>query len=119
MQISLKQCNFERLLVNTYLSKIVEASNDFYEEYYTMSPIISYYSTTVKDFSSDDRLSFVTFISNSYLGPHDSIGIDEITFSADYIGTIKLERFNHIISYHLPDNLKSLEKKIVPGRYGD
>lgn len=42
-----------------------------------------------------------------------------LTFSADYLGNVELENFNHIISYHLPDNLKDLEKKIVPRKYDD
>lgn len=116
---SIKQSKYEQLLVNTYLTRIEKASNDFYNEYYTISPIVNYYSVNVKEISSVNRVAFVTFTSNPYLGPHDSIGIDEITFSADYLGNVKLENLNHIISYHLPDNLKDLEKKVVPGKYDD
>ncbi|MDF2821418.1 MAG: hypothetical protein K0R15_1859 [Clostridiales bacterium] len=107
----------ELLLVNTYLLRISEASENFYDEYYTINPVVNYYSITVKEFLSDARISLVTFTSNPYLGPHESIGIDEITFSADYIGHVQLEKFDHIISYHLPENLKSLEKKRAPGKY--
>ncbi len=114
---SKEQSNCDQLLVNTYLKRIEEASNNFYEEYYTLLPIVNYYSVTVKECSSEGRLGRVTFTSNPYLGPHDSIGIDEITFSADYLGNVKLESFQHIISYYLPDNLKDLEKKRVPGKY--
>lgn len=119
MQSSDKKYNCEQLLVNTYLKRIEKASDEFYNEYYTISPIVNYYSVSVKETSSVNRVEFVTFTSNPYLGPHDSIGIDEITFSADYLGNVKLENFNHIISYHLPDNLKDLEKKVVPGLYDD
>ncbi|WP_250227341.1 DUF3888 domain-containing protein [Anaeropeptidivorans aminofermentans] len=110
---------YNQLLVNTYLTKIEEASNDFYDEYYTTSPIINYYSVFVKDITSNNTTYYVTFISEPYLGPHDTIGIDEITFSADYLGNVKPEKFNHIISYKLPDNLKELEKKRVPGKYSE
>ncbi|HWT73533.1 MAG TPA: hypothetical protein VN258_02270 [Mobilitalea sp.] len=113
------QDKYEQLLVNTYLTRITEASDHFYDEYYTISPIVNYYSVSVKEISSDQRTSFITFTSNPYLGPHDTIGIDEITFSADYLGNVKLEKFNHLISYHLPDNLKDLEKKKVPGKYNE
>lgn len=112
-----EECN--QLLVNTYLTRIIEASNDFYDEYYTISPTVNYYSVVVKEISLDSRTSYVTFTSTPYLGPHDTIGIDEITFIADFHGNVTLEKFNHIISYHLPFNLKDLEKKIVPGKYGD
>ena len=119
MQSSDKQDKCNQLLVNTYLTRIMEASDDFYDEYYTIFPTVNSYSITVKEFLSDKSVSIVTFTSNPYLGPHDSVGIDEITFSADYLGNVKLENFNHIISYSLPDNLKNLEKKRVPGKYYD
>lgn len=77
-------------IINTYLNKIKSASNEFYDDYYTSYP---------------------------YLGPHDTIGIDEITFVADYMRNIEVKEFNHIVSYHLPDNLKKPEKKPIPGKY--
>jgi len=119
MQSSDKQDDYKQLLVNTYLTKIIEASDNFYDEYYTISPIVNYYSVNVKNIFSYNRKNYITFTSLPYLGPHDTIGIDEITFSADYLGNVTLEKFNHIISHHLPDNLKGLEKKRVPGKYID
>lgn len=119
IQADKEQCNCERLLVNTYLKRIERASDNFYEEYYTVSPTVAYYYVTVKEFISDESHSQVTFTSTPFLGPHDTIGMDEITFSADYTGKVNLEKFNHMISYHLPKNLKDLEKKRVPGIYGD
>lgn len=108
---------YNQLLVNTYLTKIIRASDQFYDEYYTFSPTLNYYSIFVKKISSDKRTFYVTFTSSPYIGPHDTIGIDEITFSADYLGNVKLEDFNHLKSYHLPDNLKNLEKKQFPEKY--
>ena len=119
MQSTDEQDKYNQLLINTYLTKIMEASDDFYEVYYTIFPTVNSYSITVKEIPSDENVSIVTFTSKPYLGPHDSVGIDEITFTADYLGNVKLENFNHIISYSLPDNLKNLEKKRVPGKYHD
>ncbi|MFT4145155.1 MAG: DUF3888 domain-containing protein [Mobilitalea sp.] len=110
---------YNQLLVNTYLTHIKEASNNFYAEYYSTSPIVNYYSVFLKSITSDNDTYYVTFISKPYLGPHDTIGIDEITFSADWHGSVKLDKFNHLISYHLPDNLKDLEKMKVPGKYSE
>lgn len=44
MKSSDNQYKREQLLVNTYLIRIQKASDDFYEEYYTISPIVNYYS---------------------------------------------------------------------------
>ncbi len=108
---------YDSLLINTYLSQITKASDNFYKEYYTITPSVNYYSVSVKEVTSDNNTSYITFRTLPYLGPHDTIGIDEITFSADYLGNVQLNSFKHIISYHLPDNLKNLEKKKVPGQY--
>lgn len=108
---------YNQLLVNTYITQIIEASNQFYEEYYTSLPIVNYYSVFVEEVFSDNRIKYVTFKAMPYLGPHDTIGVDEITFSADYLGNVKLEKFNHLESYHLPENKKGYEKKQFPAKY--
>ncbi len=119
IEISNIEEKYNQLLVNTYLTHIKEASNNFYAKYYTTPPIVNYYSVFLKSITSDNDTYYVTFTSKPYLGPHDTIGIDEITFTADWHGSVKLDKFNHLISYHLPDNLKDLEKIKVPGRYSD
>ncbi len=104
-------------IINTYLNKIKSASNEFYDDYYTKLPSVMYYTVSVKQIVSEKSNSIITFISYPYLGPHDTIGIDKITFVADYMGNIEVKEFSHIVSYHLPDNLKKLEKKPIPGKY--
>lgn len=108
---------YDQAIINTYLDKIKSASNDFYNEYYAKLPSVMYYTVSIKDIVSEKSNSIITFNSYPYLGPHDTIGIDEITFVADYMGNVKLQSFNHIVSYHLPDNLRHLEKKRIPGKY--
>lgn len=105
---------YEQLLVNTYLLRIREASDEFYQEYYTTSPVVIYYSVFLKAVKSEKRLSYVTFTSQPYLGAHNTVGIDEITFLADYHGNVTLDRFHHLKSYDLPEHLKDLEKKRAP-----
>ena len=114
---TIERNKYDQAIINTYLDKISSASNDFYDEYYTKLPSVMYYTVSIKDIVSEKSNSIITFNSYPYLGPHDTIGIDEITFVADYMGNVKLQSFNHIVSYHLPDNLRYLEKKIIPGKY--
>lgn len=110
---------YKQLLVNTYLARIIRASDQFYDEYYISSPIVNYYSTFLKKIieDKDHRTYQVIFLSTPYIGPHDTIGMDEITFTADYLGNVNLDRFHHLKSYHLPDNLKSIERKQFPANY--
>lgn len=114
------QSTYNTILINTYLDKLQEASNDFYDEYLTISPTVAYYVVSVKKISSDpstNATGFITFIVEPFVGPHDTVGADEITFSADYTGTIELKEFKHLKSFALPDNLKSIVIKPLPGNY--
>lgn len=111
-----EESKYNQVLINSYLEKIKIASNDFYDEYYNKLPSVIN-SISIKNIILENSNSIITFTSYPYLGPHNTIGIDEITFIADYKGNIELQNFNHIVSYHLPDNLSNLEKKIIPGKY--
>ena len=112
-----EECN--KLLINTYLNAIQQATNVFYSQYYTINPTVTFYVVTVKEikYEKKSETSLITFISEPYIGPHDSIGRDEITFSASYTGDVVTEKFEHILSYHLPEHLKDLEKNTLPGKY--
>lgn len=109
------------LLINTYLKYIQDASDNFYKEYFTISPTVAYYQVWVKKISVDSSTnptSIVTFISKPFVDAHWTVGIDEITFSADYVGNIELKEFKHIISYSLPERLKNIYmRKPIPGEY--
>lgn len=118
------QSECETAIINTYFERIHDASIDFYDEYFTIEPRTDYYTITVKEITSEGQkdgtnnpTSLITFVCEPFVGPHDSIGRDEITFSADYTGVIELKEFKHIKSYTLPDNLKGLVKKKIPGEY--
>ncbi|WP_099469990.1 DUF3888 domain-containing protein [Konateibacter massiliensis] len=119
------ESEYDKLLINTYLNAIQQATNVFYSQYYTINPTVAYYVVTVKEIKSESKpgtentISMITFVSEPYIGPHDTIGRDEITFSASYTGDVEIEKFEHILSYHLPENLKDLERKTVPGEYAD
>lgn len=114
------QSDYNILLIYTYLKKIKDASDNFYSEYFTISPRVDYYVVSVKKISSDNSTnptSLITFITEPFVDAHWNVGIDEITFSADYTGNIEMKEFKHIKSFSLPDRLKIYVKKPIPGVY--
>ncbi|WP_312648869.1 DUF3888 domain-containing protein [Aminipila sp.] len=125
MQIYQSEVECNKLLINTYLYDIQQATNVFYSQYYTINPTVSFYVVTVKEIKTEktsgtENISYlITFISEPYIGPHDTIGKDEITFSANYTGNVEVKEFEHFLSYHLPEHLKDLEKKPLPGEYAN
>lgn len=44
------------------------------------------------------------------IGPHDSVGYDELTYVVDYAGNLTLKQHNHVKDYELPDRYKEFRK---------
>lgn len=44
------------------------------------------------------------------IGPHDSVGYDELTYVVDYAGNLTLKQHNHVKDYELPDRYKDFRK---------
>lgn len=112
--------DYEKLLIYTYLKYIQNASDDFYKEYFTINPTVTYDYIWVKEIRVDgstNPTSYITFTCIPFVGAHLSVGIDEITFSTDYVGNIELKEFKNIKNYSLPEHLKSLIIKPIPGEY--
>ncbi len=104
---------YNQALVNTYLSDIQAAVDLHYADYYTTAPVVAYYVIEVKDICSDQKENssiYIKFHVMPYIGAHNTVGEDEITFMASYTGDVKLENYNHIKDYELPEHLKSLKK---------
>lgn len=101
-------------LVRLFMNAIQEQSNLFYEPYYTIHPNIVDYWTTIKDIDKNGSQIHVTFSTLPYIGPHDTIGEDDITFSINCSGDIAMLDFKHLKSYPLPEHLKSIEKGSLP-----
>ncbi|WMJ22803.1 DUF3888 domain-containing protein [Paludicola sp. MB14-C6] len=108
-------CN--TVIVKTYLKAIQNASNDFYSDYFTITPTVDFHRITVKQILSQHTTSIIVFTSEPFIGPHDTVGIDEISFYAYETGEVKLKEFKHIVSYSVPQNLKDIVKKPIPGDY--
>ena len=100
----------DNALVWTYLSKIQERSVNFYTVYYTVKPSVVSYETTIKKVYEKDGLIYIIFTSLPYIGPHDTIGEDEITFSVKYTGEIEMQDFKHLKAIPFQTTSKILKK---------
>ena len=86
-------------------------SNLFYAPYCTASPAVAYYSATVQE---GGATICITFTILPYIGPHEAIGEDVVTFCVNPSGGIMDMAFKHLKSYSLPDNLRHLERGRLP-----
>ena len=104
----------EKLLVYLFLGRVQEQIGSFYVPYYTISPTVAYYSTSVKELRERGTDICVTFTAFPYIGPHDTIGEDEVTFCVDRSGEIVETSFRHLKNYALPEYLSQMEKGSLP-----
>ena len=104
----------EKALIYLFMDSIQKQSDDFYGPYYTENPEIAYFTTTVKEVREEGSVLYITFSTLPYIGPHDTIGEDEITFSLTSSGEITPIGLKHVKNYALPDNLADMLRGTLP-----
>ena len=108
------QATSDKALVYLFMDRIQEQSDEFYAPYYTISPTVAYYFTSVKEVREDGANLYITFSMLPYIGPHDTIGKDEITFLINHSGEITPAGLRHLRNYPLPDNLANIARGPLP-----
>lgn len=105
------------LIINTYLKQIQAASNQFYSDYFTVPPSVDFSTVTIEKLFTQGNDVAITFKIQPFLGAHIVVGEDEVTFITNRLGEVRLEKFEHILSYTVPPWNKDLVKKPLPGKY--
>ena len=87
-------------LVNSYLSHIQDAAHTYYAEKGEEIPTVSWYYVTLKELRADDQAAnptvHITFTLMPYVGAHDPVGVDEVTFTASYTGQVTLVEYKRV-----------------------
>jgi hypothetical protein len=78
-----------------------------------------YFTVPLEYFLYEMRLMHIQPVQSGYemvvgvtpvIGPHDSVGYDELTYVVDYAGNLTLKQHKHIKDYELPDRYKDIQK---------
>ena len=102
--------NLNDIVLKLLVPQIQTTVDDFYSPYLTTSPIVVYYMAKIVEIKNNE-LSIEVF---PYVGAHNSVGKDRITFDISNAGQVTLKSFIHIKSYALPPHLQSRIKKPLP-----
>ncbi|GAA0774252.1 hypothetical protein GCM10008908_23780 [Clostridium subterminale] len=101
-------------LLMPYIKTEVEK---YYSTYMSQTPLVDPYSIYINSISRPNGYrSFVFDISlqvNPYIGPHILVGTDNIDFTVEGNGRVKVKNFEHIKSYDLPPNYEHIMTEIV------
>ena len=90
------------------MNHIVADSKKFYDKYFSDELEYFNYIFQVKDVEKQGEPIniYITFKTTPMVGPHISVGDDEITYKVNASGNITLENFTHMKSYELPSRFK-------------
>jgi hypothetical protein len=87
---------------------IQEAVNSYYKEYFKSAPTVAPYMVDI--ISIDRPFGYRTFVFvikvqvMPYFGPHNAVGIDNITLKIGEENKVQIEKYDHIKSFELPSN---------------
>lgn len=110
----------QNIIARLMIKDIQKAVDNYYLEYLFNSPQIEVYehksSTKVLDigYDSNNNLYLITIEVHPYIGAHNTIGHDRITFEISGSANVKVREFKHIKSFELVPWLKDELKKPFP-----
>lgn len=94
--------------------ELQKASDDFYSDYLSDNPSVTYYVSQIISLKKNDRGYTVKIGIEPYLGPHYPVGYDVAEYSVDNTGSIMLLDFSHKKNYEFPARLGVTIKKPIP-----
>jgi hypothetical protein len=106
---------YQDIFISLLLPYIQNEVDIYYSKYLIRHPMVAPY--TVYILSAERPKGYRTFLFrlklrvDCYIGPHNSVGLDDITVTVGGSGDVKIEKFEHIKSYALPPNYEDIIKK--------
>jgi uncharacterized lipoprotein YehR (DUF1307 family) len=90
--------SWETALINSYTNRIQLAVTAYYQDDRILAPsyTIRLKSVTLDTKEGTENTSAeITFIVQPYMGSHNQVGTDEVTYLASYNGDVKLINYSH------------------------
>ena len=95
----------DELIIALFMDNITADSSKFYDNYFPDGLGYINYEYKIKDIKKkcEPVNIYITFEGTPIVGPHISVGDDEITYKVDVFGNKTLEKFVHKKSYEIPE----------------
>lgn len=90
-------------------NNIEEDLSAYYDQYFTVPLEYFLYSMQLMHIQPAKPGYEMVVGVTPVIGPHDSVGYDELTYVVDYSGNLTLKQHKHIKDYELPDRYKNLQ----------
>lgn len=105
-----------KYIINSLLMPYIDkAVSDYYKNFLSETPLVDPWDINILNVEKpNDLFVFVIKIQvMPYVGPHLSVGLDQITITVEGTGDVKIDNFQHINSSYLnlPSNWQNIIKK--------
>jgi hypothetical protein len=106
---------YQDVFMSLLLPYIQKEVDKYYLKYLIAPPMVYPYSVYVMSAErSGGYRSFLFDLKlqvNSYIGPHNNVGLDYMTVTVGGAGDVEIKKFEHIKSYELPPDYQHIIKK--------
>lgn len=112
IEVMMQDCDnelYKNGMISLLMPSIDKEIYDFYKEYLIVPPRDDPWFIDVIDIKSLSESNFtlmVTIETTPYLGPHNSVGRDQITYKIMPGGDIQLKKYEHLESYEIAPNYR-------------
>lgn len=104
---------YQQTIIELLMPQIDQAVEHYYKQYFYNLPGVAPYLggkvLSIEHHESQPNISYfyeVVVQVMPYFGPHNAVGIDNLTFRVFAGGKVRLERFEHIESFEIPQRYR-------------
>lgn len=106
---------YKSMSIKLLMPSVNNAIGNYYKEYLKVSPIEAFYSIDILEAKRIENNAYlIKFKAFPYIGAHNSVGLDYLTFKITASGEVILEKFEHLESYPIPPYMKEAIIKWPP-----
>jgi hypothetical protein len=105
-----KSSEIETILLKILTPQMQEAVSEYYSPYLTYPPTVAYYEARIYEVTNNE----VCVELLPYVGAHNPVGRDQITFDITGSGAVTVKEYLHLESYTLPPHQQPLIRKPLP-----
>lgn len=103
------------MTITLLMPSVNKAINNYYKDYLKHTPREDSFSIQILEAERiKDNAYLIKFEASPYIGAHNTVGIDHLTFKITASGEVILEKYEHIKSYGILPHMSDIIIKWPP-----
>lgn len=100
----------DELIIAVFIESIRKHVQDFYSEIYAGEVAVYNYETEILKVEKSDGLITIKFGVTTQIGAHNPLGYDELVYTINSYGSVRMTEYEHIKDYPVP---KRFEERLL------